>query len=92
MRKSKQYPKNKQELNPKSGARGRPVENKIKIKFQFEDGEGKKYNNGEGRIKVCKEGFLTFVVMDEGKWKNIKAKLVFLRITQVPRTVKKTKK
>lgn len=87
----KKRPKNKQELSPKSGVKKKPVM-RDRVLFEFES-EGNKYRNGgEGRIKLCKDGFLTFVVKNEGKWKNVKGELKKLRLIKERKPVGYLKK
>lgn len=82
--------KNKQELNPKSGVKKKSPEKKTIIRFLFEDMKGTKYRNGTGRLKVDKEGCISFLVLTEdNSWKGVKGKLVSLKVTQVRKSPKK---
>lgn len=82
--------KNKHELNPKSGARKKLPEKKTVIKFLFEDMQGVKFRNGTGRLKIDKEGCISFLILTENNdWKGIKGKLISLKVTQVAKAPKK---
>lgn len=82
---AKQRVKNKQELSPKSGTKPK-IEYKDKIIFEFES-EGVKYKNGGiGRIKIDKDGIMSFLIKIENKWKGVKGKILKLKVVQVKKT------
>lgn len=79
----KRRPKNKQEISPNSGSRDKkPPVFKTKIRFTFTS-ESITYTNGQGRLKVDTEGFISFLIKDQDKWKNVKGELVSLQVKQI---------
>lgn len=98
MRKSKKYPKNKNEIDSFSGVKKKRKKiipyHKPMVEFEFIF-EEKKYRNGEGRIKITTEGGIQCLIKtEEGVWTGVKAVVNYIRIKKVTNLVipKKKKK
>jgi hypothetical protein len=80
----KKRPKNKQELDPKSGKKKRTIipeaELKLKIDFQFTTPDGRCYCPPDARIKINADGGVGFLIRTETGWKPVKAKLDYLKL------------
>jgi hypothetical protein len=88
----KKRPKNKQELSPKSGFRPKKeLPTKTLVEFGFTTRDGVKHKNLSGRLKITEEGDIQCLVRDsEGKWRNVKGKLDFIRMKTI--VIKEKKK
>jgi hypothetical protein len=91
MRKSKQYPKNKNEINSFSGVKKKRKKiipyHKPTVEFEFTF-EEKVYKNGTGRIKITTEGGIQCLIQtNEGVWTGVKGHVNFIRLKKVTNVV-----
>ncbi len=80
----KKRPKNKNEIDSFSGVikkkKAPPVQKKPKVTFEFQDEQGITYKTGEGRLKIDKDGGVSFLLSVEDTWKTLKGHIKNIKI------------